>query len=275
MLAAFGLMGDAVRLSGGQGGSFRVGEAVLKPAEPDLRLTQWAAETLATIEEAGFRVPRPLRTTEGSWTNGGWTASQFVPGAEPDHGSTPRWLDIIEAGRAFHKALAGRPRPGFLDNRCTWWDIGDQVAWGERDADFTPPLDGLHQRLRSLAGPPPPEEPQLVHGDLTGNVLFAPGLPPAVIDLSPYWRPTAFAEAVVVGDAIIWHGAGLPLLRAAAAISGPYFAQHVARAVIYRLATTNERLRCGPADASRGLADERDRYDRATRIFGDFARQSD
>ncbi len=33
--------------------------------------------------------------------------------------------------------------------------------------------------------------PQLVHGDLTGNLLFHTSLPPAVIDLSPYWRPTA------------------------------------------------------------------------------------
>ncbi len=31
---------------------------------------------------------------------------------------------------------------------------------------------------------------QLVHRDLTGNVLFHPPLPPLVIDLSPYWlRP--------------------------------------------------------------------------------------
>nr|WP_166682444.1 phosphotransferase [Streptomyces sp. 846.5] len=258
-------------MSGGQGRSFRVGEVVLKPVEPDLRLTQWLAETLAAVEEVGFRVSRPLRTTEGSWTNGGWTASCFVPGTEPDHGSAPRWLDIIVAGRAFHNALAGRPRPGFLDDRCTWWDIGDQVAWGERDADFIPPLDRLHRLLRSLAGPRPPEEPQLVHGDLTGNVLFAPGLAPAVIDLSPYWRPTAFAEAVVVGDAIIWHGAGQPLLRAAASISGPHFAEHVARAVIYRLATTNQRLRCSPGGPSRSLADESDRYDRAARILGAFA----
>ena len=32
---------------------------------------------------------------------------------------------------------------------------------------------------------------QLVHGDLSGNVLLAHGLPPAVIDFSPYWRPPA------------------------------------------------------------------------------------
>ena len=51
-----------------------------------------------------------------------------------------------------------------------------------------------------------------MHGDLTGNVLFARGLPPAVIDFSPYWRPVGFASAVVVGDALLWEGADESLL---------------------------------------------------------------
>jgi len=45
---------------------------------------------------------------------------------------------------------------------------------------------------------------QLIHGDLTGNVLFAEHLPPAIIDLSPYWRPTSFASAIVIADALVW-----------------------------------------------------------------------
>ena len=37
-----------------------------------------------------------------------------------------------------------------------------------------------------------------MHGDLTGNVLFAEGLPPAILDLSLYFRPPGFATAVVL-----------------------------------------------------------------------------
>jgi hypothetical protein len=88
-----------------------------------------------------------------------------------------------------------------------------------------------------------------------------------VIDLSPYWRPTAYAESVVVA------GAGQPLLRTAAALSGPHFVPYVAQAVIYRLATTNERLRSGPGTPPRSLTDECERYDRATRVLGAFARE--
>jgi hypothetical protein len=129
--------------------------------------------------------------------------------------------------------------------------------------------------LLRLAGPPPPpsETSQLVHGDLgSGNVLFAPGLAPAVIDFSPYWRPPGFAEAVVAGDAVVWHEAGVPLLRAVAAVSGPYFAPYLARAVIFRLATANERMRGGNFRLG-DVDQEAARYRRAVRTLEDFTAQ--
>lgn len=55
--------------------------------------------------------------------------------------------------------------------------------------------------------PPPSQHLPFIHGDLTGNVLFAAGRAPAVIDFSPYWRPPVFAEAIVVADGLLW-GAG-------------------------------------------------------------------
>ena len=71
-----------------------------------------------------------------------------------------------------------------------------------------------------------------MHGDLTGNVLFADGLPPAVIDFAPYWRPPAFATAVVVGDALLWEGADETLLAAVEHVDA--FPQFLLRALIYR-----------------------------------------
>jgi len=72
-------------------------------------------------------------------------------------------------------------------------------------------------------------------GDLTGNVLFSDGLPPAVIDFSPYWRPIAFASAVVVADALVWEGADENLVEAVAHIER--FDQFLLRALIYRAVT--------------------------------------
>ena len=272
VLDAFGLSGAPVALPGGEGRSVLVDDVVLKPAESDPQAAEWLAATMSSVAEDGFRVGRPLRTADGAWTHNGWSASRHVPGTEPDHGAEPRWLEIIAAGRAFHRALAGVARPDFLDRRCNRWEIGNRVAWQEREPDLVADLHRPYRELVCLLGSPPPDGHQLIHGDLTGNVLFAPGLPPAVIDFSPYWRPAAFGEAVVVGDALIWHGADDELLRQAAADSGSDFVQFVARAIIYRLVTTSERWRSERAERSADTLAAIRQYERAAALVADFAR---
>jgi uncharacterized protein (TIGR02569 family) len=78
-------------------------------------------------------------------------------------------------------------------------------------------------------------EAQLIHGDLGGNVLFAEGEPPAVIDFSPYWRPAGLALAVAAVDALLWSGAAPAILDELAA--QPELDQLLARALVYRLVT--------------------------------------
>ena len=272
VLDAFRLAGEPVALAGGEGRSVLVGDVVLKPADDDPEAADWLAETMAAIAEEGFRVGRPLRAEGGAWTHQGWTASRYVPGTEPDHATAPRWLEIIAAGRAFHRALAGHPRPDFLDRRSDWWEIGSRVAWQEREPDLVAVLHQPYKELTSLLLSPLRDQCQLIHGDLTGNVLFAPGLAPAVIDFSPYWRPAAFGEAAVVGDALIWYGADGDLLRQAASDSGPDFVQFVARAVVYRLVTTNERWRSQHIEGTPAALAELRQYERATALIADFAR---
>ena len=74
---------------------------------------------------------------------------------------------------------------------------------------------------------------QLIHGDLSGNVLFDPVLPPAVIDWSLYWRPAAYARAVVVVDGLLWYGAGDEL--AVAEATREQAGQMLVRALLFRL----------------------------------------
>lgn len=68
-----------------------------------------------------------------------------------------------------------------------------------------PPLQPLVDRFRHAVAPLGCD--RLVHADLTGNVLVGVGHAPGIIDVSPYWRPTAYAEGVVIADAICWHDA--------------------------------------------------------------------
>ena len=129
------------------------------------------------------------------------------------------------------------PVPDFIARRADPWAIGDRVAWGGL------PLGEFAQvrHLPRLAAALRPVEAssQLIHGDLTGNVLFDDQLPPAVIDFSPYWRPAAFASAIVVADALVWEDADESILDAVAHIED--FGQLLLRALIYRAVTDRHR----------------------------------
>jgi len=249
VLASFGVSADPVSLPGGEGTAWRTGEAVLKPVG-DPRVARWSADLyrdlglLTARRDAGFRVPRPLGTAAGDWVaqdplGGAWVAWQWLPG-EPASwaGVSSSWPRLIAASRAFHAALAGRPAPPWLGRDGSQWTIGDQVAWGERDPGSVLAAAGpLAGQLRSLlAALRPVHLPaQLIHGDLGGNVLFAAGEPPAVIDFSPYWRPAGLALAIAAVDALTWSGADPAILDEL--VGEPELDQLLAHAHVYRLVT--------------------------------------
>src|SRR5687768_16590033 len=179
VLAGFGISAEPVLLAGGRGTSWRCGELILKPLDTSVEELEWHGALLNRIECNGFRVSRLRGIRDG------WCAWERVAG-EHRHRA---WPDVIAVGEHFHASIAAEPRPSFIDRRTNHWAIGDRVAWGDlpaRDLGNVKHLPRLMGAMRAIdAGPS-----QLVHGDLTGNVLFAAGLPPAVIDFSPFWRPT-------------------------------------------------------------------------------------
>jgi hypothetical protein len=72
-------------------------------------------------------------------------------------------------------------RPDFVDMRTHAWARADRFAWGEDDgypiaAPYVPDLVSARRQVF--------DPPGIIHGDLTGNVLFDSALPPAVIDLT-------------------------------------------------------------------------------------------
>lgn len=230
VVRAFSGDGDhLIALSGGQGGAWRAGSVVLKSLDMPVDALRWQADALRDIRPNGFRVAAPLRTCNGDLVCGGWIAWPYLDGQH----ETQRWADVIEVGQRFHAAVADVARPAFLDRRTDNWAAGDRAAWGEVPS-------GTYAAVRHIAAltahlRPVTEPPQLIHGDLSGNVLFHSALPPAVIDLAPYWRPPAFASAIVVADALVWEGADESLLAAVSDVAD--FGQYLARALIFRLVT--------------------------------------
>ena len=216
-------------LTGGRGLAWRAGSVVVKPADTTEESLAWQAETLGQASGHDLRVAMPRRSAQGSFVVDGWMASTFCAGSH----QPGRWLDIVAVADRLHGALVGVGRPAFDRGRDDPWANADRVAWGE--ASVSPWLQAPHvARLAGLLAPV--DDPsQVIHGDLTGNVLFADPLPPAVIDLAVYWRPAAYARAVVVADALAWEGATPDDL--APATSGDGFGQFLARALLARIVT--------------------------------------
>lgn len=225
----FGAIETPVALPGGQGRAWRVGHLVLKrvgASAVTAEEVRWLGTALSPAM-GGVRVAVPVAATDRRWVVDGWAATPFLSGSPAGW----RWAEVLDAGRAFHRAIAHLPRPSFLDRRRSAWDTGDRMAWGDSMlAVRTPGLQPLVARLAATLAPVS-EAPQLVHGDLGGNVLLADdGGPPAILDLSPYWRPPSWALAVVAIDAMVWSDAD----------PAPFEdldPQMLVRAMLYRLVT--------------------------------------
>jgi hypothetical protein len=126
--------------------------------------------------------------------------------------------------------------------------VGDRVAWGEETVAVPAGFRSTLDRLLALRRPVPADN-QLIHGDLSGNVLFPDRGDPVIIDFSPYWRPAAFADAIVIADALMYFDAGADVIDLGL---GPveYQRQLLVRAVIFRLVAHVSRTGPTAADPS-------------------------
>jgi len=230
VLEEFGAVGRARPLFGGRGASWQCGRFVLKPVDMPVEALSWLDEVVRReVRTNVLRLSFPCRSRSGRLVVDGWTAFPFLAGSH----QRGRWLEIIAAGEALAEVLRGVERPRFIEARDDSWARADRAAWGEEDVEgltAAPHLGALLDARR-----PVPGTSQLVHGDLSGNVLFHPTLPPAIIDLSLYWRPSAYGSAIVLTDAICFERAGFGLVEEVD--TGAHVMQYVLRALVFRMGT--------------------------------------
>jgi uncharacterized protein (TIGR02569 family) len=235
-IRAFGLREREVRrLPGGAGFVWTDGRLVVKPVgcvpEHD-----WVCDVYAAWDSEVVRVPEPVPPAGGDtsgWSVDGWGAHVFLPGRDVE--LLTEVDRVKEASDAFHQSVAHLPRPGFMDDRDDPWAYGDRLAWEAAEPDADEDTLGLIRLLMDHLTPI--DEPgQVIHGDILPNVLLADGLPPAVIDWPPYFRPAGTANAVAVTDALTFRGGHLSLLDEWE--TGDDWNQLLLRALLYRLGPT-------------------------------------
>ncbi|MGZ8176641.1 TIGR02569 family protein [Williamsia sp. SKLECPSW1] len=248
VVATFGLSGtEPIALTREWEGGWRIGEVVLSLV-PDHARAAWSATVREDLFVDGLRVARPLRGTDGRYVVSGWRADTYIAGS-PE----PRHDEVVSVANRLHQVTSAIERPRFLlqapappytdvdvftaADRAAWEDVPLRSA---RAAGFGEPTspDGARsiEMLKTLATlrTPVSSPPQLVHGDLFGTVLFAGAAAPGITDFVPYWRPAAWASAVVVVDALAWGGADEDLVTRWSDL--PEWPQMMLRALLFRLA---------------------------------------
>lgn len=174
-----------------------------------------------------LRLSLPVRSRSGKLIVEGWTAFPYLAG---EH-QPGRWLQLAKIACDFSALFPEADCPDFVDKRTHAWARADRFAWGEYDGPpiTAPYIADLLSARRQVFDPL-----GIIHGDLTGNVLFDPVLPPAVIDLTVYWRPVNYSIAVIAADAVCFEGAPLSLFETIS--PAPDFPQYLIRALLFRLA---------------------------------------
>ena len=182
---------------GGRGLTWRAGPVVSCGRTTARRRPAGGPTSLASLEHtAGFRTPRPVATPTAPGAPAPGKRGSGCPAAPTSAASPTSSAPVPRStGRR------APDRPSFLDDKDNAWSRADRMAWDEVELPHDPTLDRLAAAFRPVRAPR-----QLIHGDLLGNVLFADGQPPTVIDWPPYWRPAGFGAAVAAVDAVCWHG---------------------------------------------------------------------
>ena len=214
-------------IDGGQGTAF-VGDGLVVKRVLDSHQLDWLAAVLYALPIVDdLRIIRPRPAADGRWTVEGWSAWEYMEG----EAHSARWWEALSVSDRFHDVVSGVAWSPAVRGRHPW-SSGDAFAWGEVEIAFPDRFRPLINRLMESRHPVEGLTCQLVHGDLAGNILFHPQLPPAVVDVSPYWRPKRYADAIIVADAIAWAGADL---RALELLRDPLGVQMMYRAILFRL----------------------------------------
>ncbi|QHQ59561.1 hypothetical protein Ana3638_01075 [Anaerocolumna sedimenticola] len=230
ILSAFNLNGEINSLHGGQNTSVRVKDAVLKPVGENEQIYEWALTILNEINPHEYRLSKPIISNNNTFVYKGWCCTRYEPGEHRD-GNVKQKLEV---SRLFHSDLA---EVDFVNipKANDPWSISQRIAWQKENLpsnlskEASKILDELISKIKLKEN----YKLQIIHADLSGNILFDKALNPLIIDFSPTIAPVKYAEAILVCDCIAWQGS--PISEIGLICCSKNNIEMILRAVIFRL----------------------------------------
>lgn len=232
ILYSFNLSGDIVPLSGGQNTSVKVGNAVLKPVD-DIQHSEWLLNIIYNITPRGYRVSKPVRNNYGTFVSRGWSCTHYEIGKDVKGQIKEKLL----VSKLFHRDLSSIDFQNFphTDNP---WSKGHRIAWqiDELPGELPRETQEIINKLLCSVSLKEQYKVQIVHSDLSGNILFDHFLSPLVIDFSPTIAPVEYAEAILVCDCIAWQGSHISEIDLLP--DNELYKEMIIRAIIFRLSVS-------------------------------------
>jgi hypothetical protein len=230
IIYAFNLNGEIEPLSGGQNTSVKVKNFVLKPVDNNVQYYEWLLNIINELNPHGYRVSKPVRNNTGTFVYKDWGCTHYEPGKHREGNIKEK----LKVARMFHSDLASK---SFSDIPRTEdpWSKSHRIAWQREKLPMS--LSKLAVRilgeLLSKLRLKDDYKVQIVHSDLSGNILFDEVLDPLVIDFSPTIAPAEYAEAILVCDSIAWQGSSTSEIELIC--HSEFSIEMILRAIVFRL----------------------------------------
>jgi hypothetical protein len=230
ILNAFNLNGELKPLKGGQNTSVRVNDAVLKPVGDNVQVNEWLLGILNEIDPYKYRLAKPVISNDGTFIYNGWCCTRFEPGEHRDGDIKNK----LEVSRLFHHDLADIDITNIPIGDDPW-SVSQGIVWQKENLpqNISKTAYKILEELISKATLKGNYKVQVIHADLSGNILFDKVLDPLIIDFSPTIAPVEYAEAILVCDCIAWQGS--PITDLGLLGNSEYIIEMILRAVIFRL----------------------------------------
>ncbi|HPJ22687.1 MAG TPA: hypothetical protein PLH18_10090 [Clostridia bacterium] len=196
----FNLKGKGRRIPGGQDNSYLFGDVFVKKNDGDNVNIELICNILSNVRSDKYRVPKPIRSNNGTYISDGYIASEFVEGRH-DLGNIERTLELSVV---FNKDIK-KYDISLMKEENTQWAIGMDIIFRNREIPDYVKHDNLKLCLDMMQKLEPVNDPlQIIHADMGGNILYSKGQLPCIIDFSPCIAPALMAEAIIIVDHIAW-----------------------------------------------------------------------